>query len=329
MVIVTQSFGREEEYRRAIFAIDSFFAFQPIASKVCVYLFTDNAPYFEPYLSGYNVKYENLTLERIRNMRGRYDFLHRMKICLIEETLLASNEKILYFDSDTFFLGDPSSVLAKVEFGCSAMHEREYQFKDLRKMTYPAAKTFHEFVSAIASSEFLLGDESRVRISEEEYSWNAGVMILSPNHLSLMPHVFALTDQFYAASENHASEQYAFSVVLSRNSNVIPIGNVVYHYWYRVKKRVMDAFLAKRITPAFCLMSQDERTKKIRTWTSRLPEVLKHHPMIVKDKAIQAFHEKKIVDGYYFAVKGLFLDPLDFKFLKDVLYHTKCIFVRI
>src|SRR5689334_14514320 len=109
--LVLQSFGRENEYKRAILTIWSYFACStaPLpASRVL--LFTDNPGYFTAWFGGLPVSYVHLTPEKIKQMRGSIDFLHRMKIALIEESFQTLEGNILYADSDTFFTADPEPL---------------------------------------------------------------------------------------------------------------------------------------------------------------------------------------------------------------------------
>src|SRR5687768_10678009 len=110
--LVIQSFGRENEYRRAILTILSFYAYSSIEmDKTSVLLYTDKPEYFYGYLDGLPVNYILLTPEKIKKMRGDIDFLHRIKIAVIEEALILSDGAILYADSDSFFTGDPKPLI--------------------------------------------------------------------------------------------------------------------------------------------------------------------------------------------------------------------------
>ncbi|WP_143434800.1 hypothetical protein [Hymenobacter roseosalivarius] len=104
-LLVIQSFGRESEYRRALFSVLSFITFyRGDLALFEIVVFTDRPKYFEPYLKGVRVQYICLTQNKIASMRGHIDFVHRMKIAAIEEAFgLYAEANILYVDSDTFF----------------------------------------------------------------------------------------------------------------------------------------------------------------------------------------------------------------------------------
>ena len=323
--LVLQSFGRETEYRRAVLTILSFFAHSSVPLKDSnVLLFTDQPDFFKPYLAGLPIEFVLLTPEKIKSMRGKIDFLHRMKIALIEEAFVKTEGSILYADSDTFFTADPAPLMNQLSVDCSFMHVWEYQFERMRNLPLPAGETARAFLSLIETNSFWLANQETLKITPQHSSWNAGVMMLHRSHKAFIPDVYALTDQFYPSTQNHASEQYAFSIVLQKNTELRACDQVIYHYWYRVKKEIIDRFLLSMINPEWANRSLDERITAIKHYTYSLPSLLERHVLMLKDNSIQALNENQFSKGYVWALKafkkGAYSDK---KFIKDVLYHLK------
>lgn len=318
--LVTQSFGKEDEYRRAIFMIWSYWAYSAISAKVI--LFTDRPDYFEPYFSGQPIEYVALTPAKIKSMRGDINFLHRMKIALIEESFHMTESNLLYADSDTFFIADPSPLLSKLSPEVAYMHTREYVFEEIRNMPLPAGETFRKFVTLLDKNTSVSADGSLLKISTNQSSWNAGVMMLHPTHRALLQDVYALTDQFYPLTLNHASEQYAFSIVLQNRTVLYSCEEVIYHYWYRVKKQVADVFLERKL-PGFMSLAVEQKINLVKKWTQDLQFAFDRHVWILRDQSIQAFHNKEFKKAYIYATKALVKYPFSIAFFKDVLYHTK------
>ncbi len=323
-VLVLQSFGRENEYRRAILTILSFFTHVAAPYRdTKALLFTDNPGYFEPYLADLPVEFVLLTPEKIKTMRGNIDFLHRMKIAMIEEAFQKTNSNLLYADSDTFFTADPTPLMQRLNSGKSYMHLREYAFDYLKTLRMPAAATFHEFVELIETKTFTLTDGSDFRVTTDMFSWNAGVMMFHASHQSIIPDVYALTEQFYPPTKNHASEQYAFSLMLQTRTDLQACEPVIYHYWYKIKKQIADVFLADQLE-RLTKLSLKERMPIVREWTISLPRLFEEHEFALRDNAVQAFNENKFGEGYKWTFKALTKAPIsDMVFVKDVLYHTK------
>ena len=330
MVLVIQSFGNKSEYRRAIFSIYSFFAHNAtLVADARVIVFTDDVKFFETYLRDFAVTYSELNAQKISTMRGDIDFLHRMKIAEIEQALGFCNDRLLYFDSDTFFVKDASALLASISENTAVMHLFEYKFQTLRDTELPAGKTFQDFYQLIVNSEFQLPAGRKIRVSPEQISYNAGVIGLHISHSRFIPDVYKLTDQFYTGSLNHASEQYAFSVILQNNLYVVTCEDVVYHYWYRIKKKVVDGWLSDKITETFAQQSLTEKLGLTKKWSTILPGVIDNHILILQDAAIQSFHIGAFKTGFSFTVRAILKKPLDGKFLRDVAYHYKRYFQNL
>lgn len=321
--LVLQSFGRENEYKRAILTVFSFYAYVSNTGTNKVLLFTDNPGYFDEYFTGLPVEYVLLTPEKIKVMRGEIDFLHRMKIALIEEAFSLAEGNLIYADSDTFFIADPTEVSRQLTPEKSFMHVWEYQFKIMKDWGLPAGETFQAFYRLITSQSFMLSKGERIDVTPEMSSWNAGVMMFHPEHAKYIADVYTLTDQFYPPTLNHASEQYAFSVVLQTNTDLQRCYEVNYHYWNRVQKQVVDLFLAEKLTADWSRQTLQQKITIVKEWTRILPTHLQQHILIVQDKAIQAFNQNRFGRGYQFAAKSILKKPFDQRFLKDVLYHTK------
>lgn len=322
--LVLQTFGSEKEYRRAILTVLSYYAYkQNFAAETKTLLFTDNPTYFEAYVKGLPVEYVSLTPEKIKAMRGAINFLHRMKIAVIEEAFRISKGNLLYADSDTFFTADPSPLLNQLTPATSFMHLREYTFESMRQFALPAGETFHAFLKLIESKSFHLSDGSEITISPQEASWNAGVMLFHPSHARFIPDVYALTDQFYPPTRNHASEQYAFSILLQRHTNLRACDSVIYHYWYRIKKQIVDLFLKEKINASWAQLPLGDKLAQVRQWIDHLPAYFDRHLLTLQDNAIQAFNENKFAEGYQNTFKALIKAPFEPDFLKNVLYHTK------
>jgi hypothetical protein len=321
VTLVTQSFGKESEYKRAIFMIWSFWAHTRQFSDVI--LFTDAPEYFSPYFRDKPVHFELLTAEKIVQMRGEIDFLHRMKIALIERAFHLIKGNMLYVDSDTFFTNDIRPLYHEVSPDKAYMHLLEYDFESMRNVPLPAGASFRKFLALIESQVFHLSNDKSLHVNTKQNSWNAGAMLLHYNHARLLNDVYALTDQIYPVTQNHASEQYAFSIILENNTLLQPLDTYIFHYWHRVKKGVMDLFLRKRISMDWAQKSDQQKTEAIMKMTKQLPGHFNSHYLSDVDAAIQAFNERRYKIAYRYSLKALSKKPWNVTFIKDILYHTK------
>lgn len=322
--LVIQSFGCENEYRRSILSIWSFYAHvSPQWEDTNVLLFTDKQEFFKGYLQDLPVTYIMLTSEKMREMRGEIDFLHRMKIAIIEEALNCSEGNIVYIDSDTFFTGDPASLFARLRSGVSFMHTREYAFQWLQQMPLPSGAPFRAVLKLLGEKYFVMANREKKKFSPALFSWNAGVIMLHREQQYLLPDVYAITDQLYRLTKNHSCEQYAFSIMLQTSTRLYGCQEYIYHYWYRVKKQIIDRFLENRIDSSWNLLRADQKKQRVRKWTRKLPAYFDSHLLTVRDNSIQAFNRNDFIAGYGWALKAFVKNPFDPIFIKDFLYHTK------
>lgn len=254
-------------------------------------------------------------------MRGQIDFLHRMKIALIEEAFDYVDGPLFYIDSDTFFTGDPSSCLEGVSDAICYMHKPEYPFRENVEDRTP---TYQAFYCLTRTRDFALSSGDRLSVTEHDFSWNAGGMLFAPSHRRLIPDVYCLTDQFYPATHSHASEQYSFSLVLQRNLEIRSCEHILYHYWYRIKKQITDQYLGKKMTVSWLRMPLTEKLDTVRSSIPFLQRKFRNHYWMIRDHAIQAFNEDLFVRAYAWTFVCLFKFGTGYRqFWKDVLYHTK------
>lgn len=328
-VLVVQSFGRIHEYRRATLTILSLYSFVRV-EDFNVILFTDNPEWFSNVLEGLPIHYEKLTPAIIREMRGEIDFLHRMKIVMIEKAFNRSNGNLLYADSDTFFIENPERFLESVSEKNAFMHKKEYQFSALANLELPGGKPFVDFYNLIKCQHFKLPNSGDLTIPLSYYSWNAGVMVFHKSHKRLLEEVYSLTHEFYPRTLNHASEQYAFSVVMQNHTNLQDCFSICYHYWHRVKKNIADHFLERNFPELQSCRNLHDRFTVVGRWIKTLPRLFSTHYERHRDNAIQEFNMNQFRKGYKSVLRAVLKRPLlDVVFIKDILYHSKRAFRRV
>jgi hypothetical protein len=322
-VITTLSYGGEREYRRLILTILSSIAHLGDKHKEYRYvLFTDSPDYFKSWFRGLNIACHQLSQAKIKAMRGEIDFLHRVKIALIEETFNTyADSNILYLDSDTFFTQSPEAIFSKINEDSSFMHVREYEFSRLEAMPGDPCKAFFQLIT---TKDFQLANQTSIKVNDTDASWNAGVIALHRSHKRLLPDVFALTDQFYPETNNHACEQYAFSIILQKFTGLSGCESVVSHYWQNIKKQIIDLELAK---PSFLdleRLSLEQKAEHVESLITRLPNIIENHFITLKDHALRELDASNFAKGYKWYFKAVTTSPQDsMQLTKDALRYGK------
>ena len=319
-LLVTQSFGRENEYKRVILSILSFWAiYSGDKSRIKTVLSTDKPDYFKSYFEGIPVEYIVLTPDKIKIMRGQIDFIHRMKIALIEEAFQRHpGADMLYMDSDTIFLKDPKILVENIHGNNSFMHLVEFSYDDYKKF---ANQRIGE-ANHLAFIELLENKKFTTSAGEEEFhsltGWNAGVMGLPAKVADFLPDIYALTDAFYLAAPLNGSEQAAFSYILQTRTILQDCEEYVYHYWGIFKKQIIDSVLSKIIDKKFSNLNLTQRLAKIKKFIEYVPLVVKTH-----EDALHFLNSGHLLLGCKYSITALRMAPVNKYFIKHLIYHVK------
>jgi hypothetical protein len=322
--LVVLSYGRENEYRRAILAVLSYYSWLSTSAEAGrTVIFTDNAAYFHPYLEGLTVDYISLTRERVQELNNVTGYPYRVKVSAVQEAFEAyPDANVLFIDSDTFVMADPAPLLARISPQVRVMHLREFVLEQRR-----AEDAGGRLLQLLESQSFQTshGEE---RFNASQSCWNSGVLGLDPTVAAYISDVFQLTDKFYLGSGWHISEQIAFSLLLQTRSEIIASDDVVFHYWPGHEKAAVDALILGMLTAQFVALPLAEKLRSIRTLTAQLPtritEYLQANPHVkLRLDALYAFSQRRFAEGYGFAGRYLLKKPTDTKFMRDMLYYTR------
>jgi hypothetical protein len=322
--LVILSYGRENEYRRAILAVLSCYAWLSEWARLeRVIIFTDNADFLRPYLAGLEVDYKMLTPAKIQSSREPTGYSHRLKAVVINEAFQAyPGDNLLFIDSDTFVFADPKPLLMRISPTVNFMHVLEYPLQE-RSNGYESG----QFLKLIEKETFVTS-KGEERYHSSQFSWNSGVLGLSEATAAYMPDIFLLMDEFYVGSNWSISEQLAFALILQTRSKLLPSDSIVHHYWESSKKLAVDALLTTLLTPKFADLVLSDKLNIVSSLTKRLPAdivaYLNMHPEInLREEAIFSLYMKDFKKGYWLASKYILNKPADIKFIKDVLYYTR------
>jgi hypothetical protein len=134
----------------------------------------------------------------------------------------------LYLDADTYFTQSPVKLFEEIKSGTAVMNSNDYDlisaeelFEDLNWL---------RIRRVIRDNNYTL-DNHTFKIPMTTRMWNAGVIGLSYQDKGLLNQVLDLSDQIYRNKRVFTAEQFAFSYVLQNKLNLIPSGDVIFHYW--------------------------------------------------------------------------------------------------
>ncbi|WP_231459352.1 hypothetical protein [Pedobacter sp. Leaf132] len=309
--LVLLSYGGETEYKRALFCIHSFFAWNFDSENVRIIVYTDLPSFFVEYIDNPSVEYILLTPELSIELQRNTDYIHLKKVGVIEMTFQKyPNDDLCFIDTDTFFIQNPAHIFNNFESRKSFLHKKEYQLCDAVEQfsSFGQGHFPQSFMNFISGKKFIVGGEE-VIFDGTYFSWNTGVLALNKDFANLMDDVTDLTIQFHENSRWFVSEQLAFSLVLQKVTEIRSAENIVCHYWGKRQKVMMDIFLTKLFRDkselAQYFINFNENSKKLLI-------------RIENDLSLEQIKIAKVQNNYFYAFKQILKLFLRRPFQKDI-----------
>ncbi|MFB3057096.1 MAG: hypothetical protein ACE1ZQ_08050 [Ignavibacteriaceae bacterium] len=212
--IVYQSYGNNDVFKQTLFSI---FTLQYYLSETrinfpySIIVYTDKPEIF----SKYNLETSLLSQNLIQEWKGKYNFLHRVKIIIIEDAARRSNDSIIYIDSDTYFIKSPILLFKKISSEISLMLNNEGQIsKNNQKLLFN-----------------FLSNKTNLDIGNNKiFMWNAGLIGIDKSNIHLINKILELNDNIYEKFYRHIVEQFSFSYYLQINTNIYSCDDYLIHY---------------------------------------------------------------------------------------------------
>ncbi|QKG58307.1 hypothetical protein GKZ68_17750 [Hymenobacter sp. BRD128] len=219
--LIYQAYGSADILNEALLSILSYLR-QPVGATVLVY--TDNPAHFQAVLGEVaGVAYVFIEPMQWRAWRGEIDFVHRVKIKVLQHAAAHYAGQLLYVDTDTIFTQSPAAIFAALAQGERFMHVAEGRLGDGNPLNRKINRALQQASGGPALARGTIGPDTRM--------YNAGVLGLRSPDAPLLAEVLALTEQLYRLYPKHVMEQLAFSVVWARAGPVREAAPWVYHYW--------------------------------------------------------------------------------------------------
>ncbi len=173
----------------------------------------------------------------IRDWRGPANYPYRMKVAALREMAgRFSGQKILFADSDTFFVASVGPVFERIGPSSSVLHKREYPVAS--HPTGQSARFRKEM-----SRRLFRGSS----INLDADMWNSGAIGVHPRNLHLLDTALAFIDAVAPHYRKQLLEQFAVSYYLQKNTAIAPCDDALFHYWSQKPdyQRAIEARLAR------------------------------------------------------------------------------------
>lgn len=236
--LLYQAYGHTDILRECLFSVLTYYRKKDSSTAPAqLAIYTDNADWFKPYLVGLpgQVHFVPVDPQLIKQWRGPHDFVHRVKICIMQDFFERwPHANLLYADTDTEFLTDCQPLYDQIAAGQFFMHEDEgiLQGKNVSIMSRKTGKFVRGKVYQRSNGEtFTINLSTRMH--------NAGVIGMAGASRHLLKDVLSLTDQLYAQFPKHTMEQLAFSYMLQSAGKLRSASDYIYHFWFLKELRPM------------------------------------------------------------------------------------------
>ena len=262
-------YGQSPYIDEVIYAVLSARTMLDPQSDDCrIVLYTDDAAPFRGLPAHLEVK----SRAEFAEWTGPLCFNHRLKIFAIRDALSQYGDRIIYCDSDTYFLKSPNQLFSQIRPGTSFMHVCEGHLNES---------------NGAGLADFLNSNELRTaagrpwHLMDDALMFNAGVIGMHKDDMGLLDEVVYLTDQIYRHVKIHTVEQFAFSACLSRRTRLLEAYDVVCHYW-RMPGRALFREELRTVLHDPSITSYEEQWQRLKP--HRPPQSIAHFQESIKER---------------------------------------------
>lgn len=244
--IIYQVHGNIDFYNEALFSILSYYK-QNNGNDYRIVIYTENENFFKKLLPS-EVIYINITSEKIKEWRGEFDFVHRVKIKIIQDFTSKYNGNFLYLDTDTFFNSNIKDIFDSIENDTLFFDKYEGELFESKSLIIKRIATFFKKNNLQKSNS----EQNLIQVSKPFYLWNAGVIGFSSKHTSLLNKVEVLTDLLYPKLKSHITEQFAFCYYFNSIKKPLVTDEKIYHYWdFKELRPILKEFFDFNVSKNF------------------------------------------------------------------------------
>lgn len=230
-------YGPQELFDQAIFSILTLLR---VAGDAKIVVYCDRPEAF----AGLPVETVALDQGTLDHWLGESDYIHRRKTCVIIDALTRFGGKILFLDTDTYWMRSPAALFRHVGPGRACFHILEGYLQSTGTPSDTA------LARQLATHTYRSTSGEPVTLTALTPMWNTGVVGVDADDLPLMHDALALSDAIWADADPagafgrkvHHAEQFAMGHVF-RNCRLREADACVYHYWPQVAKIAFGAVL--------------------------------------------------------------------------------------
>jgi hypothetical protein len=217
--IVYQAHSHPTLYYETVYSVYSCLLNNNDLDDIEFIIYTDNIIFFNHYFSHLKINYEYIPSSLLAEWKGEFNFIHRLKIKMLQDALTKYRGNFIYVDSDTYFVSSTTKVFADISQGTLFMHCYEKNLD--RSRIY---KPLLNYKTIFSDTEIMFTNKIQI--------WNAGAIGMNNESNVLLAKILLLTDHLYKYYQRHIIEQFAFSYIFQQIAIIQPLDKEIYHYWF-------------------------------------------------------------------------------------------------
>jgi lipopolysaccharide biosynthesis glycosyltransferase len=220
--IVYQAYGHKDILNECCYSIISLLKHHH-NNDLKIVIYTDNKNHFS-FLPTDNIDFIKLNETSIQDYKGPFNFVHRVKIKVLEDFCKKYQGKFIYVDTDIFFLKNISPLFNRITDNQFLMCNNE------GPITNKKNRVFVKFKNYIDLNKNYLNNH-HIPIPSNIQMWNAGVLGMKTTHDSIIEQVLYTNDTIYPQFHSHIVEQMSFTYQLQKEGNIEASTDYLFHYW--------------------------------------------------------------------------------------------------
>ncbi|OYQ31877.1 hypothetical protein CHU92_15400 [Flavobacterium cyanobacteriorum] len=281
--LVYLTYGGEDFYNEALYSLLSYYKYHTVDENQVV-LYTDNSAFFRRHLPEL-VCYIDIGEEQIKHWKGSINFIHRVKVKVLQDITQRFSGNFLYLDSDTYFKENIAGLYIKISNGNLVFDRCEGRLIDNPGGIAAKMRKFIKKESSFIIPSFA----EAVEIDETFTVWNAGIIGFDSAVAEELFRVEELVDVLYLKNPLFVMEQIAFSYFFQKIKQPVAAESYIHHYWYfKEFRKVLQEFFnyhkdkpflqlkdeLHKIDPQY-LSSEKRAYKKMTFWQKQWQKISK------------------------------------------------------
>ena len=248
-------YGGDDYYNEALYSLLSYYKYHEVNENRII-LYTDNSCFFKKHLPE-DVIYVAIYEAKINEWKGSINFVHRVKVKVLQDAAEKFYGSFLYLDTDTYFERNVTELFSMINNGDIVFDRCEGRLID---NPGGIARKMRKFLKK--ENRFTIASESEPVVIDETFTvWNAGIIGFNSSIAKELLKVEQLVDVLYSKNQLFIMEQIAFSYFFQKIKDPLPAESYIHHYWYfKEFRKVLKHFFVHHKEKPF-LQLRDEIQK--------------------------------------------------------------------